>query len=177
MEQQLILVDEKDQVVGYGEKMDVHKKAQLHRAFSIFIMNDKDEVLLQQRALSKYHSGGLWANTCCSHPIRGEDQSTTVHRRLQEELGITCQLDHLFSFIYKAELDQGLTEYEYDHVYFGRYEGSPTPNPDEVADWRWLAIRSLNKDLAENPDKYVYWIKPAFEKFYDHFKSGFLKRK
>jgi len=172
MDQQLILVDDNDQVIGYGEKMEVHEKALLHRAFSIFIVNSKNELLLQKRELSKYHSGGLWANTCCSHPIKGEDQMTTVHRRLQEELGIHCELQPVFSFIYQANLDNGLTEYEFDHVYLGRFEGAPEPNPEEVGDWKWMNIKDLNEDLKENPDEYVYWIRPAFEKFYEYFQAS-----
>lgn len=172
MEQQLILVDERDQVVGYGEKMEVHKKAQLHQAFSIFVMNKNNELLLQMRALSKYHSGALWANTCCSHPVKDEEQSVTVHRRLKEEMGFSCELKPLFSFIYKAQLDKGLTEHEFDHVYTGNYEGSPDPNPEEVGDWKWMNIENLKHDLEKNPQDYVYWIKPAFEKFYSYFKSS-----
>ncbi len=174
MEQQLILVDEQDQVIGYGEKMEVHEKAQLHRAFSIFVMNDKNELLLQMRAVTKYHSGGLWANTCCSHPIKGEDQMTTVNRRLMEEMGFSCELMPLFSFIYKAKLDKGLTEHELDHVYTGNYNGAPIPNPDEVGDWKWMNIEELKKDLQENPENYVYWIKPAFDRFYNYQKKTLI---
>ena len=174
MEQQLILVDEQDQIVGYGEKMEVHEKALLHRAFSIFVMNDQDEIMLQMRALSKYHSGGLWANTCCSHPIKGEDQSLTVHRRLSEEMGFSCVLKPVFSFIYKAQLDKGLTEHEYDHVYFGRFAGNPQPNPEEVGDWKWMPIDKLYEDLNKNPERYVFWIKPAFEKFFQYYKEANL---
>lgn len=168
---QLILVNEKDEVVGYGEKMEVHEKAQLHRAFSIFVMNKNDQVMIQKRADHKYHSGGLWANTCCSHPIKDEEQEVTVHRRLKEEMGFTCPLKEIFSFVYKAELDKGLTEHEFDHVYFGRYEGNPDPNPEEVGDWKWIDIHQLNQELISQPEKYVYWIRPAFQEFYNYFKS------
>lgn len=169
MSDQLILVDEEDNAIGHGEKMEVHEKGQLHRAFSIFVVNDKNELMLQKRALHKYHSGGLWANTCCSHPIKSEDQEVTVKRRLMEEMGFTCEIKPLFSFIYKASLDHGLTEHEFDHVYLGHYEGSPSPNPDEVGDWRWIGIETLKTDLVENSDQYVYWLQVAFQQFYDEY--------
>ena len=172
LQDQLILVDTNDQIVGYGEKMEIHRQGLLHRAFSIFVTNSNHEVLLQRRALHKYHSGGLWANTCCSHPIKGEDIESTVHRRLNEEMGMSCALDHQFSFIYRAELDRGLIEHELDHVFWGRYDGKPDPNPEEVDDWKWLPIDQLNDDLINKPEHFVYWIKPAFERFYELYNSN-----
>jgi len=169
MKDEIILVDTNDREVGFGEKMEVHRKAQLHRAFSIFVVNKQNELLLQRRALTKYHSGGLWANTCCSHPIRNENQEVTVHRRLREEMGFDCELKPIFSFIYKVTLQNGLTEYEFDHVYLGHYEGSPTPNPLEVDSWKWMPILDVKKDIQENPDAYVFWIKPAMDRFFDYF--------
>lgn len=169
MQHELILVDDMDNVVGYGEKLQVHQEGKLHRAFSIFVVNDNHELLLQRRALSKYHSAGLWANTCCSHPLKGMDISQTVHHRLKEEMGFDCILSPLFSFIYRAEFENGLTEYEYDHVYIGYYNESPKPNPAEVCDWQWMDVEKLKKDLEINPDKYVYWLREAFGKFYDHY--------
>jgi isopentenyl-diphosphate delta-isomerase len=166
MNQQLILVNEKNEEIGYGEKLPVHQNAQLHRAFSIFVMNSQNQLLLQKRAYHKYHSGGLWANTCCSHPIRGEEQENTIHRRLVEEMGFDCELKQMFHFIYRAELDNGLTEYEYDHVYLGKYEGIPDPNPDEVCEWKWMDLDEVNDDIKKNPDTYTYWIKQAFNQFY-----------
>jgi isopentenyl-diphosphate delta-isomerase len=166
MNQQLILVNEKNEEIGYGEKLPVHQNAQLHRAFSIFVMNSQNQLLLQKRAYHKYHSGGLWANTCCSHPIRGEEQENTIHRRLVEEMGFDCELKQMFHFIYRAELDNGLTEDEYDHVYLGNYEGIPDPNPDEVCEWKWMDLDKVNDDIKKNPDTYTYWIKQAFNQFY-----------
>ncbi|NMM48140.1 isopentenyl-diphosphate Delta-isomerase [Marinigracilibium pacificum] len=165
MEDQLIVVNEKDEIVGYGEKMPIHKEGLLHRAFSIFVLNDKNELLLQQRALHKYHSAGLWANTCCSHPIKGEDQEITIHRRLQEEMGFDCHLEKIFDFIYKTEFGNGLTEYEFDHVYLGRYNNDPIPNPDEVASFKWIHIDDIKNDMNNNPDQYAYWTKFAIDKF------------
>lgn len=172
MNQELILVDENDVVIGYGEKLQVHKNALLHRAFSIFVLNDNSELLLQKRAYNKYHSGGLWANTCCSHPVRGEDQEVTAHRRLVEEMGIQCSLRKIFGFVYKAKLDNGLTEFEYDHVYLGKFEGNPVPNAEEVCDWKWMNLEILKEELKENPDQYAYWLHHAFEQFLSHLDVG-----
>ena len=172
MNQELILVDENDVVIGYGEKLQVHKNAQLHRAFSIFVLNNNSELLLQKRAYNKYHSGGLWANTCCSHPIRGEDQEVTTQRRLVEEMGIQCSLRKIFSFMYKAELDNGLTEFEYDHVYLGKFEGNPVPNAEEVCDWKWINLGILKEELQEHPERYAYWLLHAFEQFLTHLDLG-----
>jgi len=169
MNQQLILVNENDEEIGFGEKMIVHQKAQLHRAFSIFVMNSQNQLLLQKRAYQKYHSGGLWANTCCSHPIRGERQEDTIHRRLQEEMGFDCDLKHMFHFIYQAELDNELTEYEYDHVYLGRFNGIPNPDSDEVCEWKWMDLVKVHDDIKKNPDIYTYWIKHAFNQFYNNY--------
>lgn len=171
MEQTLILVDEKDNITGYGEKLKVHQEGHLHRAFSLFVVNSKGELLIQRRALDKYHSGGLWANTCCSHPLKGEEKDQTIHRRLQEEMGFDCPLTPLFHFIYRAEFDNGLTEYELDHVYIGFYEGRPHPNPEEVCDWKWIDIEELKRDIRQTPDAYVYWLKAAFDEFYRHYRD------
>jgi len=166
MNQQLILVNEKDEEIGYGDKLPVHQNAQLHRAFSIFVINNHHQLLLQKRAYHKYHSGGLWANTCCSHPIRGEKQEDTIHRRLKEEMGFDCELNHMFHFIYRVELDKGLTEYEYDHVYLGKYEGNPDPDPEEVCEWKWMELSQVKEDIKNNPQNYTYWIRKAFTQFY-----------
>ena len=171
MEQQLILVDEQNNITGYGEKLQVHRDGDLHRAFSIFVMNPRGELMLQRRAIEKYHSGGLWANTCCSHPLKGEEREDTVHRRLQEEMGFDCELKPLFDFIYRAEFENGLTEYELDQVYLGAFEGSPKPNPLEVCDWKWIHIDDLKKDIGANPDNYVYWLKAAYDQFYKFVKE------
>lgn len=171
MEQNIILVNENDEEIGYGEKMAVHKAAQLHRAFSIFVLNSKNELMLQKRAHHKYHSGGLWTNTCCSHPLKGEDQEITIHNRLVEEMGFDTSLKKLFYFTYKAELENGLTEYELDHVYLGRFEGEPKPNPEEVCDWKWMDIEEFKTDLKDNPQNYTYWVNYAFEEFYSYYKN------
>jgi len=172
MNQELILVDENDHVVGFGEKMTVHRNADLHRAFSIFIINSNDELLLQKRAPGKYHSGGLWSNTCCSHPIKEEDQEITIHRRLREEMGFDCALEYVFKFIYRVSFGNDLTEHEYDHVYLGRYDGTPKPDPKEASDFKWMHLDDLRKDLHAHPECYTYWLNHAFEQFYaHHFKS------
>lgn len=163
MKEKLILVDKNDNEVGTEEKMKAHEDGTLHRAFSVFIFNDRDEMLLQQRAKSKYHSGGLWTNACCSHPRPGETVEQAAHRRLVEEMGFDCPLEVKFNFIYRAEFDDGLIEHELDHVLFGKYEGAIHFNPDEVEDYLWVSIESLKKDMAENSDNYTVWFKIAFK--------------
>ena len=162
---EIILVNKNDEVIGYSEKLEAHEKGLLHRAFSIFVMNEKQELLLQRRAMHKYHSAGLWANTCCSHPLKGEQTEQTVHKRLQFELGFDCPLEPMFKFIYRAEFANGLTEHELDQVYLGNYAKSPNPNPEEVMDWKWMHIETLQTELKNNPDEYVYWLKAVFDKF------------
>ena len=164
----MILVNESDEPIGLMPKMEAHEKALLHRAFSIFVMNDKGETMLQQRAKNKYHSPLLWTNTCCSHQRDGESNIGAGKRRLMEEMGFTTELKELFSFIYKAPFDNGLTEYEFDHVMIGTFLGEPNINPDEVADWKWMLPGDIKKDIEENPDRYTAWFKIIFERFYDH---------
>lgn len=149
-------------------KMEAHEKALLHRAFSVFVMNDKGETMLQQRAAHKYHSPLLWTNTCCSHQRVGESNTAAGKRRLQEEMGFVTELDELFSFIYKAPFDNGLTEHEFDHVMIGKYGGEPKLNPDEVADWKWMKPIDVKKDISQNPHRYTAWFKIIFEKFYQY---------
>jgi len=161
--EEIILVDENDNEVGYGEKMAVHKEGKLHRAFSIFVFNSKGQLLLQKRAKSKYHSGGLWTNTCCSHPRKGENLLDAAHRRLKEEMGFDCELKELFGFVYKARLGD-LYEHEYDHVLIGEYDGEVKPNPEEVEDFKWVDVEEVKNDIKQNPDDYTYWFKIAFEK-------------
>lgn len=164
----VILVDEKDQKIGLMEKMEAHEKALLHRAFSVFIFNEKNELLLQQRAAEKYHSPLEWANTCCSHPRDGEETIAAGKRRLEEEMGFTCELEERFSFIYKAEFDNGLTEHELDHVLVGHYNDNPKINPEEVADFKWMKLDDVKTDIAKNPKEYTAWFKIIFEKYYKH---------
>ncbi|MBU7017970.1 MAG: isopentenyl-diphosphate Delta-isomerase [Theionarchaea archaeon] len=163
MDERVILVDENDKEIGSEEKIEAHKTGKLHRAFSIFIFNSKGEMLLQQRALHKYHSGGLWANACCSHPRLGETLEEAVHRRLKEEMGFDCELEEIFSFIYKAKVGT-LTEHELDHVFIGRYDRDVHFNPDEVGGCKWVTIESLRKDVQTHPELYTEWFKIALEK-------------
>jgi isopentenyl-diphosphate delta-isomerase len=159
---QLILVDEQDNPVGTCEKMEAHRKGLLHRAFSVFIFDAQGRMLLQQRALSKYHSGGLWTNACCSHPFPGEDNLTAATRRLQEELGFTTSLRKAFDFYYRASFDNGLTEHEFDHVFVGQYEGALEVNPQEVMDYCFLSLEEIENQLETRPDRYTEWFKIAF---------------
>lgn len=161
--EKVILVNEKDHEIGTEEKIKAHKEGKLHRAFSIFIFNKKGELLIQKRAKSKYHSGGLWSNTCCSHPRPGEDLKEAANRRLKEEMGIETDLKEVFSFIYKAKLGD-LIENEFDHVFFGQFEGTPKPDRKEVEDWKWIKISTLKKDIKKNPKKYTFWFKAILKK-------------
>jgi isopentenyl-diphosphate delta-isomerase len=164
--EQVILVDQNDQQIGLMEKIEAHEKALLHRAFSVFIINKKGELMLQQRAFEKYHSPGLWTNTCCSHQRDGETSLLAGNRRMHEEMGFSCELKELFSFIYKAPFDNGLTEHELDHVMIGYYEDAPTINPEEVASWKWMKIETVKEDIIQNPAIYTAWFKIIFERFY-----------
>ena len=159
MQEQVILVDPMGREIGVEEKLKAHREGKLHRAFSVFIFNTQRELLLQKRAKTKYHSGGLWTNTCCSHPRPGETYHHAAKRRLNEEMGFECELTALFSFIYHAKLENNLFEHELDHVFVGYYDGQPVPNPDEVADWKWMKIDALTRDVRENPEHYTYWFK------------------
>jgi isopentenyl-diphosphate delta-isomerase len=168
LEEYVILVNERDEKVGLMEKIEAHRKALLHRAFSVFIVNDKNEIMLQRRALSKYHSPGLWTNTCCSHQRDGETNTAAGARRLQEEMGFTAPLTELFNFIYIASFDNGLTEHELDHVMIGSYEGIPNINPEEVASWKWMTARDIKIDMQVNPQVYTAWFKIIFNKYYEY---------
>ncbi|GAK91746.1 isopentenyl-diphosphate delta-isomerase [Nonlabens ulvanivorans] len=164
----VILVNPEDEKVGLMEKIEAHEKALLHRAFSVFIINDKDEILLQQRALSKYHSPGLWTNTCCSHQRDGESNIEAGKRRLVEEMGMTADLKELFHFIYIAPFDNGLTEHELDHVMVGYSNENPDINPDEVASYKWMTANDIKEDMIAQPDLYTAWFKIIFDKYYNH---------
>ncbi|MBB5269370.1 isopentenyl-diphosphate delta-isomerase [Algibacter amylolyticus] len=167
-EEKVILVNEQDQQIGLMPKMEAHEKAVLHRAFSVFVFNDKNELMLQQRAFNKYHSPGLWTNTCCSHQRDGESNIEAGKRRLQEEMGFVVNLKESISFIYKAPFDNGLTEHEYDHVLLGHYNGEPILNPDEVASWKWMPLEAVKADIVVHPEAYTEWFKVIFDKFYEH---------
>lgn len=161
-EQQLVLVNEKDEPVGVMNKMEVHQKGILHRAFSVFIFNRKGEMLLQQRAANKYHSANLWTNACCSHPSPGEETIDAAKRRLQEEMGFSTTLHEVFSFLYKADFDNGLTEYEFDHVLTGEYEGPIHLNKEEAKDHCFKSMLQIKQSLTTHPEKYTAWFRIAF---------------
>jgi isopentenyl-diphosphate delta-isomerase len=161
---EIILVNNADEQVGTAEKMEAHYKALLHRAFSVFIFNAKGEMLLQQRALSKYHSAGLWTNACCSHPRPGEETINGAKRRLNEELGFTVDVKKVFDFIYRAKFDNGLTENEFDHVFIGQYNGLINPNPNEVMNYCYKPMKKIKEELQTNPQIYTAWFIIAFPK-------------
>jgi isopentenyl-diphosphate Delta-isomerase len=161
-EEKVILVDRNDRPIGEMEKMEAHKKGVLHRAFSIFIFNDQGEILLQKRAGSKYHSGGLWTNTCCSHPRPGESIMDAANRRLQEEMGIQCKLEEKFTFIYRAELDNNLIEHELDYVFTGTCSQKPKLNPEEAEDFRFEKPEKVLAEIKENPQAFTKWFIIAF---------------
>jgi isopentenyl-diphosphate delta-isomerase len=170
MEEQVILVDTNDQPIGLMPKMEAHEKGVLHRAFSVFILNDKSELMLQQRAFHKYHSPGLWTNTCCSHQRDGETNIAAGKRRLQEEMGFVTDLREVTSFIYKAPFNNGLTEHELDHIMIGQFNDTPDINPKEVADWRWMPVDAVRENIQNQPENYTVWFIIIFEKFYEQIK-------
>lgn len=174
-EEYVVLVNKDDDQIGLMPKMEAHEKALLHRAFSVFIMNDNGEIMLQQRAATKYHSPMLWTNTCCSHQREGEGNLNAGKRRLQEEMGFTTELIKLFSFIYKAPFDNGLTEHELDHVMLGSYNENPIINTDEVEAWKWVKPENIKQDILDSPDRYTAWFKIIFEKFYEHLTKSMLE--
>lgn len=161
--EQVILVDEFDKPIGVMEKMEAHRKALLHRAISVFVCNTKGEWLLQRRALKKYHSAGLWTNTCCTHPNPNETNIDAANRRLQFEMGMACNLSEIFKFTYNEKLDNEITEHEFDHVFFGITDQNPNFNPDEVMDWQYISYSNLALDLKINPDNYTVWFKKIVE--------------
>jgi isopentenyl-diphosphate delta-isomerase len=164
----VILVNKNDMPLGTMEKMEAHEKGVLHRAFSVFIFNSQGELMLQQRALHKYHSPGLWTNTVCSHPRVGEEVLEAAHRRMEEEMGFNCEIKELFSFVYKSDVGQGLREHEFDHVLIGVSDKQPNLNPDEVADWKYADFDFLLKDIVENPEVYTVWFKIALAEMRKH---------
>lgn len=171
IEEQVILVNEQDEPIGLMNKMEAHEKAVLHRAFSVFVLNDKNEVMLQQRAHHKYHSPLLWTNTCCSHQRAGETNIEAGKRRLFEEMGFETELKELFHFIYKAPFDNGLTEHELDHVMIGYYNDAPVINLDEVESWKWMPIESIKDDMLANLNSYTVWFKIIFDEFYHYLEE------
>jgi isopentenyl-diphosphate Delta-isomerase len=164
MGEHVVLVDNTDREIGTMPKLEAHEKGCLHRAFSVFIFNSKGQLLLQQRAFNKYHSAGLWTNTCCSHPRQNEKTLDAAKRRLKEEMGIECNLVKKFDFIYKTKFENGLTEHEFDHVFFGESNSLPQINKDEVNSWNYHTIEEIEKEIQHNPDKFTSWFKICFDK-------------
>lgn len=169
MEERVILVDMDDNEMGSMEKMEAHIKGEMHRAFSVFVFNSDKKLILQQRALSKYHSPGLWTNTCCSHPRQGESTKDAAHRRMREEMGFDTEINEVFSFTYKADVGQGLIEHEFDHVFFGSYDGDFRINTEEVAQWKVMDMDELSADIDNNPHDYTVWFKIAFNEVQNYF--------
>ncbi|TDQ11596.1 isopentenyl-diphosphate delta-isomerase [Pedobacter metabolipauper] len=169
----VILVDQEDNAIGTMQKMEAHLQGELHRAFSVFIFNTSGELLLQQRAWNKYHSAGMWTNTCCSHPRAGEENMDAANRRLAEEMGMTCTLNYVFNFTYKAELKDGISEHEFDHVFFGITDVLPVPNPDEVAGFKYCDMKSLAIEIETHPEKYSEWLKICFDKVMESYTKLF----
>jgi isopentenyl-diphosphate Delta-isomerase len=165
MEPQLILVDERDQQVGFGSKLEVHQKGWLHRAFSILIFNTKGQMLIQRRAKNKYHSGGLWTNACCSHPLASIGQDEILKLRLKEEIGLETNLEFLYKFIYKAAFENGLTEYELDYVYQGITDKQPSLNPDEADAYTYMSVTEINEQIAKKPEDFTVWFKLIMQNY------------
>jgi isopentenyl-diphosphate Delta-isomerase len=163
MKEYVIVVDGSDRPLGTREKQEAHLTGVLHRAFSVFVFDAAGRMLLQQRASDKYHSGGLWSNTCCSHPRPGEETAAAARRRLLEEMGFLCPLEPAYSFTYRADVGDGLVEHEYDHVFIGRFDGEPAPDPAEVEGWRWAAPAELERELREEPGRFTEWFRIAFD--------------
>ncbi|MBO6574355.1 MAG: isopentenyl-diphosphate Delta-isomerase [Rhodothermales bacterium] len=164
MQENVVLVDPEDRPLGEMEKMEAHRRGVLHRAFSVFVFNRNGELLLQRRALDKYHSRGLWSNTCCSHPRPGETVEEAAVRRLREEMGMRCELEKSFTFVYRSTLDRGLIEHEYDHVLVGWCDTQPKINPHEVAEWRYASPAVIRQELIENAGDYTSWFRICFER-------------
>ncbi|MFZ5392425.1 MAG: isopentenyl-diphosphate Delta-isomerase [Patescibacteria group bacterium] len=157
---EIILVDENDQIIGKEDKLKAHQNGgQWHRAFSIFVFNSKGEFMLQKRAMTKYHSAGLWSNTTCSHPVWGEEMEEAVHRRVQEEMGFDCPMKELFVYKYSAQVGNGLTEKEVDHIWLGNFDGDAKPDPAEADEWKWIWVNDLLEDIKNNPDNYTFWFR------------------
>tara|TARA_B100000989_G_scaffold282386_1_gene247409 strand:+ start:5582 stop:6115 length:534 start_codon:yes stop_codon:yes gene_type:complete len=165
----VVLVDKKNNEVGTEDKLVAHKKGLLHRAFSIFIFNDKKDILLQKRSSIKYHSAGLWSNTCCSHPYNKKSIVEYANERLVQEMGIQTKLKEFFSFIYKVKFNNGLTEYEYDHIFFGKYNFDPLLNKDEASNFKWIKFKQLRSEIKQNPTKFTFWLKKIAEDYSTYF--------
>ena len=174
--EQVILVDEQDRELGASEKLRAHAEGALHRAFSVFVFDRAGRLLLQRRARAKYHSGGLWSNTCCGHPRPGEQTAAAARRRLREEMNFDCELREAFGFVYRAELENALVEHEYDHVFVGEFEDAPAPDPSEVEEWKWMELVDLRRELREEPERYSYWLKMVVEGGGRHMLDALMRR-
>jgi len=172
MEELVILVDENDNQIGLMPKMEAHEKALLHRAFSVFVFNKNGDLMIQQRAATKYHSPLLWTNTCCSHQRSGESNIEAGKRRLFEEMGFSTELEEVFSFIYKATFDNGLTEHELDYVLIGSFDGEPNINKEEVESYKWMSLEDVKTDIENNPAIYTAWFQIIFNKSYEKLVNG-----
>ena len=170
-EEHVILVNEKDQEIGLMPKLEAHQKAVLHRAFSVFIFNSENELMLQQRASNKYHSPNLWTNTCCSHPREGESNIEAGKRRLKEEMGFITSLEPMFSFVYKAKFENGLTEHEFDHLLLGYYDKTPFINTIEVSEWKWMSLDKIVLEIKKKPEDFTVWFKIIFDRFYKYIRK------
>ncbi|VVB77092.1 Isopentenyl-diphosphate Delta-isomerase [uncultured archaeon] len=169
----VVLVDEHDREIGTEDKLRAHQNGgMLHRAISIFVFNARGETMLQQRAMSKYHTPGRWTNTCCSHPYPNESVIDAAHRRLREEMGFDCEMNEAFAFTYLADVGNGLTESEFDHVIFGAYDKDPEPNPEEAMSYRWIGLEGLKKEIEQNPDAFTPWLRIVLDKVIDYRKNG-----
>jgi len=173
--EQVILVDAKDQPIGTMEKLQAHQQGKLHRCFSILIFNQAGEILLQQRAFGKYHTPGLWTNTCCSHQRPNEETLIAAHRRLVEEMGFDCVLHEVYEFVYKVPFENGLWEHEFDHVLIGRYDGKVSPNPEEVNAYRWVSMNELKQNMKDNPRHYTPWFHIILDEHYDRINAKIKK--
>jgi isopentenyl-diphosphate delta-isomerase len=171
--EQVVLVDRNDTAIGVDEKMAAHLQGKLHRAVSVFVFDSRGRLLLQQRAAHKYHSGGLWSNTCCGHPRPGESPQVAASRRLREEMGLDCELRRSHTFQYRAEFSNALIEYEYDHVFLGRSDAEPRQNPAEVSAWRWIEVPALVQEMADEPDRFTYWFRLSVGDVVTRFRSSF----
>lgn len=172
----VVLVTEEDDAVGVEDKRTAHEEGKLHRAFSILVLNDNGELLLQQRAYDKHHSGSLWSNTCCGHPRPGESLPEAARRRLREEMGFDCSLKEIFSFIYRAEVGNGSVEYEYDHVFLGRFDGEPKLNPEEAINWMWIGIKDLRALMDVNPHQFTVWLGLIIDKCQEPQRAGDMEK-
>ena len=171
MEEFVILVDQEDKEIGVMEKMQAHIEAKLHRAFSVFIFNSKGELLLQQRAFTKYHTPGLWTNTCCSHPRPGESTADAAHRRMVEEMGFDCDFEEVFNFLYKAKFTNELTEHEVDHVFIGFSDTLPVINREEVEDYHYTTMKTLTKEIKDSPENFTIWFRIAFDRVKEYIEK------